>query len=70
MKGVQLSCPWAVYTDGMKIRCTRGPGERTMCGFQYFKRCKGWWALTDAAGRCRLRQQPEGSGSGRNGGTT
>ena len=60
-----LSCPFAAYTAGMKIRCTKAGGEGSMCGFQYFKRCKGWWALTEAAGRCRLRQLPEDGGKQR-----
>lgn len=57
--GPTLSCPYALYTVGMKILCTRAPNGSTMCGHQYFKRCKGWWALSEAAGRCRLRRMPE-----------
>ena len=64
MRRPTLSCPYACYTDGMKILCTRaGTAGRTMCGYQYFKRCKGWWALTDGAGRCKLRNLPEDGGN-------
>ena len=57
MKGLKLSCPQAYYSDGMRIRCAQSKGY---CGYQYFKRCKGWWALTEAAGRCKLRSLPDG----------
>ena len=58
MRRPTLSCPFASYTGGMKIVCSR-LGENSYCGHQYFKRCKGWWALSEAAGRCPVRCLPE-----------
>jgi len=49
-----LSCPHGEYTGGMRIRCRK---SGTLCGHQYFKSCKGWWALTDSAGKCPLRRE-------------
>lgn len=51
---VNLSCPHGEYRDGMKIWCRKVGG---WCGNAYFKRCKGWWALTDQAARCPLRKE-------------
>ena len=59
MKAPDLRCPYASYTGGMKIRCSKPGSSMTMCGFQYYKRCKGWWALTEAAAHCKLRRMPE-----------
>ena len=49
-----LSCPFAFYTEGMRIRCSRND---KYCGHQYFKRCKGWYALSPQAARCPLRKE-------------
>lgn len=56
---IALSCPHAEYRDGMRVFCTRGG---TYCGNQYFKACKGWWALTANAARCPLRKGGIGDG--------
>ena len=53
---IPLSCPQASYGAGMIIQCRKAGGR---CGNQYFKRCKGWWALTEAADRCPLRKEAE-----------
>ena len=50
---IKLNCPHAEYRDGMRIYCTKA---ESLCGHQYFKRCKGWWALTDKALNCPLRK--------------
>lgn len=51
---VPLECPQAEYRAGMQIYC-KARGD--WCGNVYFKRCKGWWALTDSAARCPLRKE-------------
>lgn len=54
---LKLSCPHAFYGPDQRIRCGKaGDGP---CGHQYFKRCKGWWALLDSADRCLLRKKEE-----------
>lgn len=50
-----LSCPHAYYADGMRIRCRKSEGAP--CGFQYYKACKGWWALKANADGCLLRKE-------------
>ena len=55
---VRLSCPQAVYGDGMKIICTK---TGRLCAHQFFKRCKGWWALNPNADRCPVRRQSDGT---------
>ena len=56
---VTLECPQAEYRAEMVIWCRR---TEEICAFQYFKACKGWWALTGQADGCRLRNQPEENG--------
>ena len=52
-----LSCPNASYGKDLRIRCSNaGDGP---CGHQYFKSCKGWWALVPRADRCLLRKKEE-----------
>lgn len=51
---VPLECPEASYGEGMRVQCRKLGG---LCVHQYFKRCKGWWALTDTAGRCPVRKE-------------
>lgn len=54
---LKLSCPHASYGPDQWIRCGKaGDGP---CGHQYFKRCKGWWALLDSSDRCLLRKKEE-----------
>lgn len=53
---IPLSCPQAVYKEGMRIWCRAAEG---WCGNQYFKRCKGWWVLNDRAGLCPLKKSNE-----------
>lgn len=65
MRGLTLSCPFAYYAEGMRIRCSRSENGGGACAFQYFKRCKGWWALLPAAADCKLRREapPEEGGN-------
>lgn len=51
---VKLECPHGEYRDGMRIFCKKADNY---CGNQYFKRCKGWWALNDNARKCPLRKE-------------
>ena len=51
-----LACPYAEYTDGMKIHCKKACA---LCGHAFFKRCKGWWALSPQAEKCPLRKCSE-----------
>lgn len=53
---VPLECPNAEYREHMRIFCR---AKNDWCGNQYFKRCKGWWALTDAAPKCPARRTAE-----------
>lgn len=39
---------------GIKIWCN---ALNNYCGNQRFKSCKGWWVLTDNAGRCPIKEQ-------------
>ena len=48
-----LDCPLAKYGPDMAIICARD-GEP--CAHQYFKSCKGWWALTATAAKCPIRK--------------
>lgn len=50
---VPIECPHGEYRDGMRIFCKKADNY---CGHQYFKRCKGWWALTNTAAACPLRK--------------
>ena len=51
---VKISCPHGEYRTGMRIFCKKA-GD--WCGNQYFKRCKGWWALNERAAACPLRKE-------------
>jgi len=53
---INLDCPNAYHADGMKVYCRKLNG---LCGSQYFKRCKGWWVLTENARNCPLRKENE-----------
>lgn len=48
-----LECPNAEYRAGMKIYCKK---TDSFCGNAYYKRCKGWWVLTENAQHCPLRR--------------
>lgn len=50
---IRIDCPNGEYRDGMKIYCRK---LKDWCGHQYFKRCKGWWTLTETAERCPVRK--------------
>lgn len=54
MRTPTLSCPHGRYKNG-QIRCEKAGGGP--CGHQYFKRCKGWWALMPSADDCLLRKE-------------
>lgn len=51
---VKISCPHGEYRAGMRIFCKKA---NTWCGNQYYKRCKGWWALNEHAENCPLRKE-------------
>lgn len=51
---VPLECPQAEYRQGMQIWCKKLGG---LCAHVYFKRCKGWWVLSDQAARCPVRKK-------------
>ena len=52
---IKLECPHASYGAGMKIRCAKLDGG--LCPHQYFRSCKGWWALTDRARECPMKRE-------------
>lgn len=49
---VELDCPKAHYGELMRVYCEDG----TLCAFQRFKDCKGWWVNTPAAGSCKKKE--------------
>lgn len=51
-----LSCPHAKYVEGLKINCDKTGGR---CAHQFFRRCKGWWVLSETAKQCPLRGEGE-----------
>ena len=53
-----LNCPNAAYGDGMIIIC-KTTGQP--CAHQYYKRCKGWYVLSDGARTCPGREDKHGS---------
>lgn len=53
---IPLSCPHASYKTGMRIWCAK---TGNWCGNQYFKACKGWWALTERAALCPIRKKED-----------
>lgn len=58
-----IDCPNGVYAERMQIWCNKADN---WCGHQYFKQCKGWWALSPQAKTCTLRRDDnEGSQSNR-----
>ena len=47
---INMKCPHAKHEPGtMRILCEKMSGY---CAHQFFKSCKGWWALTEMADRC------------------
>ena len=54
---ITLDCPYASYGEGMRIRCAKLGGG--LCPHQRYKDCKGWWVLTDNAGRCPTRKEKD-----------
>ena len=48
----KIDCPMGRYDSEMRIICK---ADGRPCGFQYYKACKGWWALTDRAAGCTRR---------------
>lgn len=48
-----LSCPHAEYR-GNQIYCKKAG---SWCGHAFFKRCKGWWALSPQAEKCPYRKE-------------
>lgn len=56
MRGPDLSCPHAEGTVGKPIGCRK---SGMPCGFQYYRKCRGWWTLSENAGGCRLRKEED-----------
>lgn len=56
MMDPKLTCPYAQYIQGMKIYCLKACD---LCAHAFFKRCKGWWALSPQAENCPLRKCDE-----------
>ena len=55
---IELSCPHARHEAGtMRVICKKINGY---CAHQYYKRCKGWWNLTDQAKDCPVREGDNG----------
>ena len=51
---IKLNCPYAKHESGtMRVMCQKINGY---CAHQYYKRCKGWWTLTEQAARCPLKE--------------
>lgn len=55
---IKMSCPYAKHDERMRIICTKRGG---LCGNQYFRSCKGWWALTVSADACPIRRNNDGN---------
>ena len=53
---VTIECPHGRYVAGMRIWCDKIGG---LCPHQRYKDCKGWWILTDNAGKCPKRKETE-----------
>lgn len=51
---VSPTCPLGKYTKDMKIVCTK---DEMLCGFQYYRSCKGWWANTENAAKCLKKEE-------------
>lgn len=49
---IKLDCANAYHGTGMRVYCRVTNG---LCGNQFFKSCKGWWTLTEAAKKCPIR---------------
>lgn len=52
---LELTCPQARYDAQMRIHCKAADDD--LCAHQRFKACKGWWALTDQAEKCPMREK-------------
>lgn len=52
---IKLPCEYAKHNSRMQVICRKQGG--TYCGHQYYKSCKGWWALSDTAAGCPLRKE-------------
>ena len=50
----RLRCPYARYTEGMVIQCTK---RDEPCAHQRYCMSKGWYVLTDQAGNCPARKE-------------
>lgn len=47
-----LQCENAKYISGMMIWCKK---TQDYCAFQYYKSCKGWFALSPSWSGCAMR---------------
>lgn len=50
---INLGCEHAKHDNRMRVMCLK---TGMPCAFQFYKRCKGWWALTDGASGCLARK--------------
>ena len=54
-----LACPYAKYNSEMQIICSKLAGP---CAHQFYRECKGWWALTQQAADCPARKETTTNG--------
>ena len=54
MKDLKPTCSLGKYGKGMKIYCKK---DGMLCGFQFYRSCKGWWANTENAAKCLKKEE-------------
>ena len=59
---VKLDCPYGRYDSEMRIICGK---DNEPCGWQYFRSCMGWWALSEGAATCVRRTEGNGTEAGK-----
>lgn len=52
---IQLDCPHAKHGNLMRVYCDKQNGS--LCMFQFFRNCKGWWVNSPAAAQCPIRKE-------------
>lgn len=52
---IKLDCPFAVHGNLMRVYCTKQNGS--LCLFQFFRNCKGWWVNSPQAAKCPVRSK-------------
>lgn len=53
---VKPECPFGKYGDRMRIFCVK---TGSLCGFQFYKSCKGWFANSPSWAECLRRETNE-----------